>query len=160
MIFHRFIASREEEEEEKRTKGRQRQSEFRVEIHAIPAIKRSNEVARRYQKTETRFLRERGVQTERSAGNTVPRHRVTGAPLRLHASLPQKSRFRLLIASRDLVWTLYRRNRVDFHAKFTLPLSSLCSFFFFFFFSARDKSMKNQRIFLLILLLRKLFFSF
>lgn len=60
----------------------------------------------------------------------VPRHRVTGAPLRLHASLPQKSRFRLLIASRDLVWTLYRRNRVDFHAKFTLPLSSLCSFLF------------------------------
>lgn len=90
----------------------------------------------------------------------VPRHRVTGAPLRLHASLPQKSRFRLLIASRDLVWTLYRRNRVDFHAKFTLPLSSLCSFFFFFFFSARDKSMKNQRIFLLILLLREIIFFF
>lgn len=73
----------------------------------------------------------------------VPRHRVTGAPLRLHASLPQKSRFRLLIASRDLVWTLYRRNRVDFHAKFTLPLSSLCSFLFSSLslsnLSARDK---------------------
>lgn len=77
-IFHRSLLLRaerlERERKKKRTKGRQRQSEFRVEIHAIPAIKRSNEVARRYQKTETRFLRERGVQTERSAGNTVPRH--------------------------------------------------------------------------------------